>query len=204
MIIERSFGHFRKKLTSLNYLICEQLDFKDNKTLLQLRDCALAVAVKNSKIAIFEMFTTELKFAANCLLKWFNKKFTSNNLELSNDVKRKYKIEHLIDWSQDRCCIFTFPLEINPTSYNANEKTMSYADFIIFKEHKFLRNVFSKTTKLITKTDSMKDVKTYHKNFGRFLKIVVFNKMLLTLAMNLMSVSTTIYLIFVKSLCRLF
>ena len=61
------------------------------------------------------MFSTELKFAANYLLKWFNKKFKLNNLELSNDVKRKYEIEHLIDWSRDRCCICTFSLEINHT-----------------------------------------------------------------------------------------
>ena len=58
--------------------------------LLPLRDCTLTVAAKNSKIAISEMFTTELKFAADCfLLKWFNKIIKSNNLELSNDVKRK-------------------------------------------------------------------------------------------------------------------
>ena len=89
----------------------------------------LAVAAKNSKIAISEMFTTELKFSADCLLKWFHKKF---------DLNRKYKIEHPIDWSQDHCCICTFLLEINPTSYDADKETMFYADFIIFKEHKFL------------------------------------------------------------------
>ena len=88
------------------------------------------------------MFTIELKFAADCLLKCFYKKFKWNNLELSNDVKRKYEFVLPINSSQDCCCICTFPLEISPTSYDANEKTMSYADFIIFKEHKFLRNVF--------------------------------------------------------------
>ena len=93
VIIEHSFGHSREKLTSLNYLTRKQLDFKDNKTLLQLGDCTLAVAAKNSKISISEIFTTELKFAADCLLKCFNKKFKSNNLELSNGGKRKYEIE---------------------------------------------------------------------------------------------------------------
>ena len=44
IIIERSFGHSREKLTSLNYLRRQQLNFKDNKTLLQLRNCALTVA----------------------------------------------------------------------------------------------------------------------------------------------------------------
>ena len=74
----------------------------------------LAVAAKNSKIAISEMFTTELKLAADCLLKWFNEKFKSNSLELSNDVKGKYEIQHPTDWSQDCCCICAFPLKINP------------------------------------------------------------------------------------------
>ena len=34
------------------------------------------------------MFSTELKFAADCLPKWFDRKFKSNNLEQSKDVKR--------------------------------------------------------------------------------------------------------------------
>ena len=49
---------------------------------------------------------------------------------------------------------------------------MSYADFIIFKEHKFFRNIFSNEN--LAKTDSMKNVKTFHEKFVRLLKIVVF------------------------------
>ena len=56
------------------------------------------------------MFSTELKFAADCLLKWFNKKFKSNNLELSNEQKRKYEVNHPINWKQDRFCLFFFCL----------------------------------------------------------------------------------------------
>ena len=135
VIIERSFGQSRKKLTILNYLICEQLDFKGNKTLLQLRECALVVAAKNSKIAISEMFTTGLKFATDQLLKWFNKKSKSNNLELSNDVKRKCEIDHPIDWSEDCCCIFTFPLKTNQCCTMQAKK--QYRMLILL----FLRNI---------------------------------------------------------------
>ena len=35
------------------------------------------------------MFTTKLKFARDYLLKWFNKKYKSKNLELSNEKKKK-------------------------------------------------------------------------------------------------------------------
>ena len=58
VIIERSFGHSEYTPNSLNYLTVNQLNFKNNKTLLQLRDCALNVARKKSKLAIPEMFTT--------------------------------------------------------------------------------------------------------------------------------------------------
>ena len=43
VIIERSFGHSLKKLTTIDYLTNEQLKFKDVITLKQLRDCALSV-----------------------------------------------------------------------------------------------------------------------------------------------------------------
>ena len=56
---------------------------------------------------------------ADCLLKWFNAKFKSNNLELSNRAKRKYEIENPIDWSRDRC-ICPFPLKIDTTKFDAD------------------------------------------------------------------------------------
>ena len=100
--IQRSFGHSQARLCSLNYLTKEQLKFKDLTTLKQLRDCALLVASKKKKIAISEMFTTELKFAEDCLMKWFNAKFKSQNAVLSNNAKRKYEIENPIDWQNGR------------------------------------------------------------------------------------------------------
>ena len=41
------------------------------------------------------MFTTELKFAEDCLLKWFNKKYKSKNLELSNEKQENMKFNYL-------------------------------------------------------------------------------------------------------------
>ena len=74
VIIEIRFGHSIVKLTILNFLTREQLMFKDDKTLLQVRDCASNVAAKNNSMAISEMFSMELKFVAGCLLGWFSKK----------------------------------------------------------------------------------------------------------------------------------
>ena len=68
VIIEHSFRYSLEKLADLSYLTCKQLKLRDGKTLLQLKDCTLAVHTGNSKIPISEMFTTKLKFTADCLL----------------------------------------------------------------------------------------------------------------------------------------
>ena len=122
--------------------------------MLQLGDWALNVVKKKNKLAIVEMFSTEIKFSRDCLIKWYNKKFKSKNLELSNEVKRKYEIENPIDCIEGRCCICKFPLKNNLKNFNATTEQMSYADIVIFKEHKFLRNIFSERE--LSLTDSLR------------------------------------------------
>ena len=97
VIIERSFGHSKLQLCSLNYLTNKQLKFKDINLLKQLRDCALSVASKRYKLAISEMFCTGLKFASDCLMKLFNSKFKIGNMQLSNGVKRNYEVKNPIN-----------------------------------------------------------------------------------------------------------
>ena len=87
IIIERSFGHSREKLTTIDYLTNEQLKFKDEITLKQLRDSALEVSSKRKPNAISEMFSVELKFASDCLLKWFYSK--NKKIELSLQEKTR-------------------------------------------------------------------------------------------------------------------
>ena len=112
VIIERSFGCSEHSLTSLNYLTINQLQYKDKKTLLQLRDCTINVARKKNKLAVAEMFSTEVKFAGYCLIKWFNKNFKFKNLELSNNVKRKYEVENPIDRQTDTVIFANFHLKL--------------------------------------------------------------------------------------------
>ena len=49
---------------------------------------------------------------------------------------------------------------------------MSYAGFIISKEHKVLRNVFSKRE--LSLTESLKKINKYHTKFEKNLKISVY------------------------------
>ena len=55
---------------------------------------------------------------------------------------------------------------------NAPKEKMSCGDFIIAKEHKFLRNIFPED-ELLT-SDAIKNIHSFHENFSDFLKIVVY------------------------------
>ena len=168
IIIERSFGHSLEKLCQIDYLTSEQLKYGDVITVKQLRDCALAVHKKTNVLAMSEMFCTEIKFATNCVLKWYHSKY--KNLELSLQSKNEFEKENPIDWENGECVLCRFPLEANPTTCE-NEK-MSYGDFIIKKEHMFLRNIFSEEELL--KSSSIATFESFHKHFIEFLQIVVF------------------------------
>ena len=168
VIIERSFGHSLEKLCQIDYLTREQLRYHDTTTLKQLRDCALAVHQKTNPIAVSEMFCTEIKFATDCLLKWFYDKY--KKFELSIENKNRYERENPIDWNDGECVLCRFPLQANPTS-SQNQK-MSYGDFVIKKEHMFLRNIFGKEELL--KSPAIATFESYHKHFFNFLQIAVF------------------------------
>ena len=49
---------------------------------------------------------------------------------------------------------------------------MTYCDFIIQKEHKFLRNVLSKDD--LSKSNAIETVESFHENFKKFLRICIF------------------------------
>ena len=49
---------------------------------------------------------------------------------------------------------------------------MSYVNFVIFEEHKFLRNIF--LSEELATTGSLKNLKTCHQTFVKFLKIAGF------------------------------
>ena len=89
-------------------------------------------------------------------MKWFNSKFKIGNKQLSNEVKRNYEVKNPINWETDHCCICTFSLEINLTTSDATKEKMSYSDFVIVKEHKFLINIFSEDE--LSSSDALKNV----------------------------------------------
>ena len=93
-------------------------------------------------------------------------------MQLSNEVKRNNEVKNPINWETDRCCICTLPLEINPTTSDMTKEKMSYSDFLVAKEQKFFRNIFSEDE--LSSSDALKNIRSYHENFSRFLEIVVY------------------------------
>ena len=92
VIIELSYGNSHEKLLSLDCLTRDQMQFANRTNLLQLREAANSVTARKDKLAIPTMFNIEIKFSANAILKWFNVKVKSKNLELDLMVQSKYQI----------------------------------------------------------------------------------------------------------------
>ena len=140
VVIERSFGHSLEELTSLSHLTREQLLYHDRETLLKLKDYAFDVHRCKSKASISHMFTTELKFASEFLLKWFTKKHMK--FELTNEENQNYKRANQLNIEKDKCHICEFPLDLKIKGINANETEMTYSDFIIISFHMLLHNIY--------------------------------------------------------------
>ena len=118
-----------------------------------------------------KMFLTELKYAADCLINWLNKKNKIKNLELDIHQKIKYEKENPVHWKNGKCCICNFPLEINPKSISVLAEEMSYLDFHIRKEHKFLRKFLSDDQ--LNKSEILKSLTTYYQAFETVLQIII-------------------------------
>ena len=71
------------------------------------------------------------------------KKFKSQYLEIDILVKNQNERNNPIDWNKDKSVICKMPLKIDPTNYKTPSMEMSYSDFFIRFEHKFLRNIYS-------------------------------------------------------------
>ena len=68
IVVERSYAHPLKELTSISYLTGDQLSFADAKLLSQLRDATYEVDSRKCKNAIAQMFTIETVFVKTMLI----------------------------------------------------------------------------------------------------------------------------------------
>ena len=99
--------------------------------------------------------------------------FKNKKTELSIQEKKDYEVKNPIDWENGVCQICTFPLDVKP-SEKVNSEKITYGDFIIQKEHKFLRNVLSNED--LQKSDSIKSLESYHEKFKKCIRICIYTE----------------------------
>ena len=151
------FNHSIEQLADMSYLTGEQLALRKQTAAEQFRDAVIEVNKKKNKNAIAELFNIELKFACDILQKWFNFKIKSNNRE--NPITR-----------ESRCVICHFPLNVSPKVLSFSENDMSYLDFLIRKEHAFIRNIFDE--KDLKKSKNISTLEKYQAAMELFIHLV--------------------------------
>ena len=115
------------------------------------------------------MFCIDSALVKKTLLAWFNKKYASRFKEIGSFEKLQYRKNNPIDHETAKCVICKMPLKIEATNPKTPDQKMTYSDFIIRYEHKFLRNIY--TTEQIQISDDLKNIETYYEVFKKFIAI---------------------------------
>ena len=161
--------HSIEELRSLNYFTQEQINFIDHTLLKMLKDMAFDVSKRKCKNSMGQMFCIESALVKKTILKWFNKKFKQQFVELNPIKKLRYEKQNPVNWKTDKCVICQFPLKVEPTNFKTPDDEMSFGDFVIRYEHKFLRNIY--TSEQIKDSYHLKGLEGYYEIFEEYIAI---------------------------------
>ena len=171
ILIQRSYCHPQTEMISINYLTREQIQYRSVELIKQLYDQAIHVSKRNCKNTLAQMFCIEIAFVKKTLLSWFNKKFTARFKELTNDQKIHYKRQNPIDYQNRKCVICKMPLKVSPTNPKTEDEQMTYGDFIIRYEYKFLKNIY--TQKQLEWSEDLISLEAFYEAFQKFIHISI-------------------------------
>ena len=108
-----------------------------------LRDVAFEVTKRKCKNILGQMFSIECALVKKTLLNWFNMKFKKQFEKLNPFKKMRFESQNPINWKENKCVICKFPLKLKLTNYLTPDNEMTFCDFMIRFEHKFLRNIYT-------------------------------------------------------------
>ena len=110
IVVYRSFKQNAEEIYSLDHFSQEHVKFFDPVTFDQMKDAGTNVLVRQKSTSLSELFSAELKFAIDILVKWFGCLLKSKFLELSQIQNQIFTKENPIEFSKTCCCIcrFTF------------------------------------------------------------------------------------------------
>ena len=124
-----------------------------------LKDMAFEVSKRKCKNSVGQMFSIESALVKKTLLKWFNAKFKQQFEKINPVQKLRFESQNPINWKRDKWVFCKFPMKLEPTNHTTPENEMTFGDFIIRYENKFLRNIY--TTEQIEKSDHIKSFESF-------------------------------------------
>ena len=90
-------------------------------------------------------------------------KFKQQFVEMSPIKKLRYEKQNPVNCKTDKCVIVNSHLKVEPINFKTPDDEMSFGDFVIRYEHKFLRNIY--TNEQIKDPYHLKDLESYYKIF---------------------------------------
>ena len=95
--------------------------------------------VRQKSTSLSELFSVELKFTIDTLVKWFNRTFKSKFLELGEIQKQIFTKENPIDFSKTCCCIYGFKLSTSEKEGHKKVQNLTTLyDFTVQQEYLFI------------------------------------------------------------------
>ena len=129
------------------------------------------------QIAIFQT----LKIIPCLLFKWFNYKIKSCKIDIPPLEKLKFEQENPIT-EETKCVICHFPIKIHLKGLEYDSNEQSYLDFLIRKEHAFIRNIFDE--KELKNCKRISTLENYHEAMTLYINIIKSAEQEITCADN--------------------
>ena len=104
-------------------------------------------------------------------MKWFNQKFKRQLYKINPIKKLRYENRNPTNWKEDKCVICKFSIKLQPTNSQTTDDEMSFGEFLIRYEHKFLRNIYTKEQ--IKDSHHIKDLESYYEFFELYILICI-------------------------------
>ena len=97
---------------------------------------------ENVKIRWVKCFVTNApQLKKHCLIVLI-KIYRTQYLEVSAFVKMQYERNNPVNWRNDKCVLCKMLLRVDPTYFETSDDEMTYGDFVIHFDHKFIRNIY--------------------------------------------------------------
>ena len=171
IIIYRSFAHTLEQLSNIEYLSLEQIGFVDSHLIHMLKDAASELSKQKWKNILGQMFSIESALVKKTLLKCFNLKYKRSFATVKPMEKLRFESSNKIDWKKGKCVLCKFPMKLEPTNSLTPDSEMTYGDFIIRFEHKFLRNIL--TEKQLHSAEHTANLQNYYEILNKCIQICV-------------------------------